>query len=329
MAVVIPAFNEARRIAAVLRGLPAEVRYVIVVDDGSKDGTADVVRGEARTDTRIALVVHTRNQGVGGAMISGFKAALATDADVVVKMDGDGQMDPLQLDALVAPLAHGQADFSKGNRFHDFAALAQMPLVRRIGNLALSFLVKAASGYWRCVDPTNGFVAIRADVLRRLPLDRLSRGYFFETSLLCNLSLLGAVVRDIPMPARYGDEVSKLSVRKVLMTFPWLLAQAFARRIFVKNLFYDFTIEGLYLLTGLPMLVFGVFFGLTKWVHYAMRDVPAPTGTIMIAVMTVTLGFQILLAAVNLDIQAEPSEPLSQPLAPSRAERKPLLKRAD
>ena len=164
VAAVLPAYRTASAIRAVIEAIPPIVRHVIVVDDASPDGVAAVVA--AIGDPRVVLLTHEANRGVGGAMKTGFARALELGADIVVKLDSDGQMDPALIPSLVAPLAEGRADLAKGNRFEDLAVISAMPPLRRAGNLALSFLVKAASGYWSLFDPCNGFIAIRSDLLR-------------------------------------------------------------------------------------------------------------------------------------------------------------------
>jgi len=303
-----------RQIEAVLCGLPPYLEHVIVVDDGSPDRTSELVAALAARDGRIVLIRHERNQGVGGAMISGFQRSLELGAQVVVKIDGDGQMDITRLPELLAPLILGKADYTKGNRFRDFAALRQMPLIRRIGNMGLAFLSKAATGYWNLFDPTNGFLAIRAEALAVLPLDRIDRTYFFETSMLANLYLLGAVVQDIPMPARYKGEVSSLLIHRVLFEFPPKLLATLIRRALLKNFIYDFSMVTIYLLTGIPLLLFGIIFGATKWIQYARLAIPAPTGTVILPTLCVLLGIQLLLSAIESDLRSVPQQPLTSAL---------------
>jgi glycosyltransferase involved in cell wall biosynthesis len=305
--------------------VPAFVRNVIVVDDCSRDRTAEVVEGLAADDPRIVLVRHPHNQGVGGAMVSGFRQALALDAQVVVKMDGDGQMSPDYLADLVQPLVRGEADFAKGNRFHDFTALARMPWVRRLGNVGLSFLTKAAVGYWNCFDPCNGYVAIRGEVLGKLTLEKLHHSYFFETSLLAQLYLRGAVLADVPMPAIYGNEVSRLSVTRVLLEFPPKLATCLVQRLALKHLLFDFSMLSIYALTALLLLGLGGLYGGYNFIWFVSRGLPAPTGTVVIPAMLITLGVQFLLAAINEDLRAVPTRPLCRPLVPlsERAARRP------
>ena len=310
IAVILPAYNESDHIEAVLASMPGFVRSMIVVDDASTDDTPELVAGIAAFDSRVMLVRHDRNQGVGGALLSGYRKALELEADLVVKMDADGQMSPALLPLLLQPLIRGDADYTKGNRFHDFRALAKMPKLRRAGNMVLSFLTKCAVGYWNCFDPCNGYVAIRADALARLPFHRIARSWFFETSMLAELFLLGAVVRDVPMPACYANERSKLSIAGVLLEFPLRLVTCFSRRIFLKNFIHDFSMESVYLLSGIPMVLAGVLYGGLSWIQYAQAGVSAPTGTVVIPAMLITLGFQLLLAAVVEDVRSVPTEPL-------------------
>ena len=314
IAAVIPCYSVEREIASVIGSLPRYLKHIVVVDDASPDATADLVRKAARKDRRIVLIRHERNQGVGGAVITGFRKALELGAQIVVKIDGDGQMDASLLPALLTPLIQGQADYAKGNRFRDFQALQKMPLIRRMGNMGLGFLSKAATGYWNLFDPTNGFVAIRSSVLAQMPLDRIDRTYFFETSMLANLYLLGAVVKDVPMPARYRGEMSNLSIRRTLVEFPFKLMTTFLRRMVLKNLIYDFSMASIYILTGFPLLLFGLIFGIIKWIDYGTRGLPAPTGTVMLPTLSVLLGIQFLVAAIEIDLRSTPREPLSPPL---------------
>jgi len=311
IAVVVPCYRVEHEIAALLASLPRYLKHIIVVDDASPDETSKIVMEAAQRDLRIILIRHEKNQGVGGAMRTGFRKALELNAQVVVKIDGDGQMDPVHLPNLLLPIIQGRADYTKGNRFRDFQALQKMPIIRRVGNMALSFLTKAATGYWNLFDPTNGFVAIHGKVLAQLPLKQIDRTYFFETSMLANLYLLGAVVRDVPMPARYGAEVSNLSVRRSLIEFPLKLLKTFLRRLILKNLIYDFSMASIYILAGLPLLLFGLGFGISKWAQYSALKLPAPTGTVMLPTLSVILGIQFLVAAIEIDLRSTPREPIS------------------
>jgi glycosyltransferase involved in cell wall biosynthesis len=312
--IVIPAYRVEREIESVLRGLPDFIKHIIVVDDASPDSTPDLVVGAAKADGRITLIRHAQNQGVGGAMVSGFRKALELEAQIVVKLDGDGQMDPAYIPALVTPLIEGQADYVKGNRFRDFGALRQMPFIRRMGNLGLSFLTKAATGYWNIFDPANGYFAVRAEILAQLPLERIDQRYFFETSMLSHLYLLDAFVLDVPIPARYRGESSNMSIRRVLFEFPLKLARTLLRRLLLKYFIFDFSMTSVYLLVGVPLFFFGLIFGISKWIHYANLGVAAPTGTVILPTLAVILAIQILLSAIEMDVNAVPRKPITSRL---------------
>jgi len=314
IAAVIPAYGVERDIQFVMGGLPDYIKHIIVVNDASPDSSAELVTVAAQKDKRITLISHTQNQGVGGAMVSGFRKALELGAQIVIKLDGDGQMDPVHIPALIKPLIQGKADYVKGNRFRDFQSLQQMPIIRRVGNLGLSFLTKAATGYWGIFDPTNGFFAIRAEVLAQLSFEKIDRRYFFETSMLANLYLLGALVMDVSIPARYRNETSNLSIRRTLIEFPFKLLVTFFRRILLKYYIYDFSMMSLYLIIGIPLLLFGGIFGGIKWIEYASQNIPAPTGTVMLPTLSVILGIQILLSAIEIDMNSVPRKALSDSL---------------
>ncbi len=321
VAVVVPAYRVEDRIEEVLRTIPPWVRTVVVVDDASPDATAERVARVA--DPRVRLIHHPQNRGVGGATVTGMHAALEGGADIVVKMDGDGQMDPAHLPELLAPLLDHTADLAKGNRYQRLGSLEGMPWVRRLGNAALTFLLKAASGHWRMFDPTNGYFAVRADLLRRLRLERLPRGYFFESGLLMELGLHRAKVQDVPIAARYRGERSSLSIGAALLQFPFRLLLGCARRVARHYFLYDFTAVSVFLLCGAPMLLFGVGFGAWEWARSAVTDVPATTGTVMLAALPVILGFQLLLQALVVDIANAPAVPICPPLSPADGDTPP------
>ena len=309
---VIPCYRVEAEIGVVIANLPRYLKYVLFVDDASPDDTAEIVLNATKKDPRFILLRHEKNQGIGGAMVTGFRKALELKADIVVKIDGDGQMDMAHLPDMLAPIFHKQADYTKGNRFRDFQALQKMPAIRRVGNVALGFLTKAATGYWNLFDPTNGFIAIDGRVLTQLPLQKIDKTYFFETSMLAQLYLLDAVVQDVPMPARYGSEVSNLSIHRILIEFPTKLLRTFLNRLVLKNLIYDFSMASIYLLSGIPLLLFGLVFGISKWIQYSRLGMPAPTGTVMLPTLSVIIGIQFLIAAIEIDLRSIPREPLSR-----------------
>jgi dolichol-phosphate mannosyltransferase len=312
IAVIIPAYHVERQIQAVLGRMPPIVDRIVVVDDGSNDGTIEAVG--AVGDPRITVLRHPDNQGVGAAMATGFRAALLEGADLVVKCDGDGQMDPGDIPMLLAPLLQGRADYSKGCRFHHLQELNAMPRIRLGGNIVLTLLTKFASGYWHVLDPQNGFVAIRADVLRRLHLDRLARGYFFENDMLIRLNALEARVADVPMPSHYGDEESALRPARAAVEFPLRLVAGFFRRVFWRYMFYDVSPVALFLVVGAALFLTGSLLGTYFWIHNAILGRATPTGTVILAAMPIILGFQLLLQALVLDVENSPrADPVPGP----------------
>lgn len=302
IAVVIPCYKVEATLESVVFSLPEYVKNIILVNDKSPDNTVDIINSIKEKDARVSVVNHNINEGVGGAMISGFKVALELCCDYVIKLDGDGQMDASYIPDLLDPVIQKKADYTKGNRFDDFKELVNMPFERRLGNIGLSFLIKASSGYWNIFDPSNGFFCIDVSVLKKLDFNRLDKRFFFESSLLNELYYTGAEIEDIPMPAIYGDEISNLSVSKVLFQFPPKLFKAFVRRIFLRYFVYEFSIYSIFLLLGVPLFLFGFIFGIINWVHYSCIDVPAPVGTIMVATLSIVLSFQLLLSVINYDI---------------------------
>jgi dolichol-phosphate mannosyltransferase len=309
IAVVIPAYRAAATIADVIAGIPSFVSDIVVVNDASPDATVDVVR--RLDDPRVVLVAHERNQGVGAAVLSGYERAALLGADVVAKMDADGQMDPGYLLELVTPIVVGDADYTKGNRFLHERELRSMPGRRRFGNAGLSFLTKLASGYWAIFDPTNGYTAIHTSLVPLLGSAPVAKRYFFESSMLLALSHLRAVVRDVYIPARYpADATSHLSESRAALSFPWQLLRGFLRRIRLQYFVRDFSAVSLYLVVGVILGLFGGIWGIWHWVLSFQTGVPATTGTVMIAVLPIVVAVQVLLQAFTLDIQSAPTIPI-------------------
>lgn len=315
LAVVVPCFRVKSVVRKVLEGIGPEVSAIYCVDDCCPEGSADVIAACSEVDVRIHLIRHTSNQGVGGAVLSGYAAALADGADVIVKLDGDGQMDPRLISALVAPIARAESDYVKGNRFFDLDSVQSMPVVRLIGNAGLSFLTKLSSGYWQLFDPTNGFTAISAAAARALPLPKISRRYFFESDILFRLNTIQAVVSDVPMPAEYGDEESSLSVSRCLFEFPFLHLRNTAKRIFYNYFLRGFSMASVHLVLGTLLLAFGFAFGITKWLLAHQSGEFASAGTVMLSALPVILGMQMLLSFVNFDMASVPGIPLCKRLS--------------
>ncbi|NYG07646.1 glycosyltransferase involved in cell wall biosynthesis [Phycicoccus badiiscoriae] len=303
VAVVVPAYREREHIAEVITTMPATVDHVLVVDDASPDDTGQVAL--AVGDPRTEVLRHEENKGVGGSIVTGHRRALELGADVCVVMAGDGQMDPEQLPRLLAPLANDGYAFAKANRFYSATSFAGMPTYRVVGNVVLTFLTKAASGYWNLVDPQNGYTAITREYLERLPLDRLAERYEFENDQLIWLNILDARAIDVPIPARYGTEVSTLKLHAVVPRLLLLLVRGFWRRIWHKYVLWSFSPVALLLIAGSLLMLFGLVIGI--WAVIASLGKPeASTGTWLLAVAPMLVGIQLVVQSLVLDIQATP-----------------------
>ncbi len=317
IAVVVPCYRARGQVLDVLARIGPECTAVYVVDDACPEASGKHVQAHCR-DPRVRVLFHAENQGVGGATLSGYRAALADGADVLVKLDADGQMDPALIPTLVAPIQVGEADYAKGNRFFDLEGLGAMPAVRLIGNSALSFLNKLSSGYWDVFDPTNGFTALHAAVARRLPFEKLARRYFFESDLLFRLGTLRAVVADVPMPARYGGETSSLSVNRALFEFAWKHLVNTAKRVFYGYYLRDFNFASLELVLGTLLVAGGAGFGLAQWRASSGAGVATNAGTVMLAALPVLLGVQLVLGFLSFDMHNAPRQVIHRRLAPPR-----------
>ena len=302
--VVIPAYKVADSIKDVVCSVPTSVDHIIVVDDKCPQNSGKIA--DDLGNPKVIVIYHEKNQGVGAAVVSGYKKAMELGSDIVIKMDGDGQMDPRYLDELIEPLTRNKADYTKGNRFMDFAALRTMPKLRLIGNNILSFMEKSFSGYWNIMDPTNGYTAIHKRVLTELNLEKIAKRYFFESDMLLNLYLANAVIKDVPIPTKYGDEESSLSVWQALIKFPPRLLYGILKRIFLRYFIYDFNMASVYILLGVPMFLWGVLFGAVEWYDSYANNIPKTAGTIMLAALPLIISFEMLLQAINIDIHNVP-----------------------
>ncbi len=308
VAVVIPSYRVTNHILDVLKLIGPEVGQIFVVDDACPDNSGEFVKKYSK-DKRVTVLTHSENQGVGGAVITGYRAALDAGADIVVKVDGDGQMDPRLIPRLIRPLVDGEADYSKGNRFDSLEDLYEMPRVRIFGNAVLSLWSKLSTGYWSVTDPTNGFTAIHRRVLENIHLDKLRKSYFFESDLLFRLSIVNAVVADIPMKAVYGDEKSHLKIRKVLVEFPWRHTVNLLKRVFYRYYLREWSVASIELPVGIGMLTFGIWFGLASYIEAASAGRAATAGQVTLAAIGIILGVQLLLSFLSYDVQSEPKVP--------------------
>ena len=306
-AVVIPCYRVKDHILAVLGQIGTNVSNIYVVDDCCPEKSGAFVQAEIK-DKRVTVLFHETNLGVGGAVLTGYRRAADDGCDVVVKIDGDGQMDSRLIDLFVKPIEMGIADYTKGNRFFSPRFLESMPLVRKLGNASLSFISKASTGYWNVMDPTNGFTAIHTNLLRLLDLDRIDRRYFFESDLLFRLNTIRAVVRDVPMEAVYNDEVSGVKETRAIWEFGIKHMRNLFKRLAYKYFVRDFNTATIQVLFGLPLVCFGILFGAYHWRLSVETHNPATTGTVMVATLPIILGFQLLLSAFSFDVQSVPTE---------------------
>ena len=309
VSLVIPCFRVKDHILGVLSRIGPEVSRIFVIDDACPEGSGQLVQ-EQCGDPRVTVLRHPANRGVGAAVITGYRAALDEGAQVIVKIDGDGQMEPALIPHFIAPIFKGQADYTKGNRFYDLTQIGQMPGIRLMGNAALSFMAKLSTGYWNLFDTTNGFTAIHAKVAKRIAFDKLSQRYFFETDLLFRLGTIRAVVVDIAMDAHYGSEKSSLKVSHVLGEFLVKHLRNFSKRVFYNYFVRDMTAASLELVLGAGALAFGLIFGLVHWIHGITTNLPTPLGTIMLAALPTMLGLQLLLAFLAFDVANVPRRPI-------------------
>lgn len=305
IAVVIPSYRVTQHILGVIDAIGSEVSLIYVIDDKCPDSSGDYV-AQLCSDPRVRILWHQVNQGVGGAVMTGYRAAVADGADVIVKVDGDGQMDPDLIPYFVRPIIDGTADYSKGNRFYDLEEIGAMPPLRLFGNTVLSLMAKFSTGYWDLFDPTNGFTAIHADVARHLPYNKISQRYFFETDILFRLNIMRAAVVDVPMSAKYGNEVSGLKISKIVSEFLVKHMRNFLKRIFYNYYLRDLTLASLELPIGLMLLIFGVCYGTYYWLMSAETGSTTPAGVVMMAALPILTGLQLVLAFLGHDITSVP-----------------------
>lgn len=305
VAVVIPCYKVVRHIEEVISTIGSVVKHIYVIDDSCPEETGKYVQANV-SDTRVHVLFSQENYGVGGAVMQGYQAAISDGADVIVKIDGDGQMDSSLIPEFIFPIIMGEADYTKGNRFYNLEEIRNMPRLRMFGNAMLSLMAKLSTGYWDLFDPTNGYTAIHADVARHLPFNKISKRYFFETDILFRLNTLRAVVVDIPISAKYGDEVSNMKISKIIGEFFFKHIRNFFKRLFYNYYLRDMSLASIELPIGIVFFLFGIFFGCFSWVESANLKIATPAGTVMLAALPVLMGIQLILAFIGHDIAHVP-----------------------
>jgi glycosyltransferase involved in cell wall biosynthesis len=302
VAVVVPAFDEERLIAATIAGIPPVVDRIYVVDDRSQDGTVEAARGVG--DPRVEVIVHERNQGVGAAIVTGYKRALAERIDVTCVMAGDNQMDPAELEALALPVARGEVDYHKANRLFTGQAWQLIPRTRYLGNAILSLLTKIASGYWHVADSQAGYTAIGLPILQLLDLDRVYKRYGFPNDLLVHLNVWNARVRDFPSRPIYGvGERSGIRLRKVVPRISWLLVKGFFWRMKEKYVIRDFHPLVFFYAFGFLMTLIGLGLGIAEVALRIMGNAVS-VGTVVLVALLLIFGSQFTLFAMWFDMES-------------------------
>jgi len=303
IAVVVPAYNEERLIAKTLRSIPSLVDKVIVVDDRSNDNTVKFVREVAEKDKRMILIEHEANQGVGGAIITGYKKAIEFDIDVTVVMAGDGQMDPRDLKNIVRPVAKGDVDYTKGNRLFQGDAWSMIPHYRYLGNSFLSLLTKIASGYWHIADSQTGYTAVSLNVLKKLNLDTIYKRYGMPNDMLIKLNQYDFRVRDVHVRPVYDvGEKSGIRLITVIPKISWLLFKGFWKRLFFKYVIKDFHPLVFFYILSFFLLISSIPLTIRLFYIWAVTgDIPDINA--MALVFTVISGLQTLFFGMWFDME--------------------------
>ena len=303
VSVIVPAYNEEKLIANVLKTIPGFVDHIVVVDDASSDRTGEIVKSKQEGDSRIAYVRHPENTGVGGAIATGYKWARDKGIDISVVMAGDAQMDPRDLPGLLNPIADGEVDYSKGNRLFTGKAWRVIPKGRYFGNAILSFLTKIASGYWHVADSQSGYGAVALQVLKTVDLESIYKRYGMPNDLLVKLNVYHFRVRDVPINPIYGiGEKSGLKIYKIVFTLSFLLLKLFFWRLKEKYIIRDFHPLVLFYLLGFVLTPIGVAFGLYLLIFRIFVGPVEATSALFAAFFAIS-GLQSLFFAMWFDME--------------------------
>lgn len=306
ISVSIPAYNEEEFIGATIESVPDYVDYIIVVNDKSKDKTEEAAKKyQKKLKNKLFVITPEQNGGVGASIMIGHNKGIELGADIAVVMAGDNQMDPAYLPTLLDTLIDNNFDYTKGNRFFHLKELKTMPKVRLIGNIVVSFMTKFCTGYWSISDPLNGYTALRLETYKKLDQSSIAKRYDFEVSLLNELSLISAKVKDVFIPALYRNEVSDIKLVRDTLHTSSRLFKGFFKRLLVKYTLFNFSPIVLFYFFGTLMIVWSIVFG-TYLILYSIGPRTTTTATDMLAVVPLILGFQLVLQAVVLDIYNEP-----------------------
>ena len=303
IAVIVPAYNEEKLIGKVLETVPTFIDHIVVVDDASRDRTGEVVKAHQQEDSRIIYICHTKNEGVGGAIVTGYKWARDNEISISVVMAGDAQMDPKDLPKLLDPVVDGEVDYSKGNRLFTGRAWRVIPKTRYLGNAVLSFLTKIASGYWHVADSQSGYGAVSLEVLKTIDLDSIYKRYGMPNDFLVKLNVYHFRVRDVPVNPIYGiGERSGIKIYKVVFTLSSLLLKLFIWRLKEKYIIRDFHPLVLFYLMGFVLTPIGFIFGCYLLIYRLFIGPVAATSALFAAFFAIS-GLQSLFFAMWFDME--------------------------
>jgi glycosyltransferase involved in cell wall biosynthesis len=300
--VVVPAHNEEQLIASTLQGIPGFVDRIFVVDDASVDETAD--RARSVDDPRVEVIVHAQNGGVGAAIVTGYKRALAARLDATAVMAGDNQMDPDELEQLAVPVVRDEVDYAKANRLFTGSAWKLIPHHRYLGNAVLSLLTKVASGYWHVADSQAGYTVVSLRMLQLLDLDRIYTSYGFPNDMLVHLNVWNARVRDFQSrPIYHVGERSGIRIRRVVPRISWLLWKGFFWRLREKYVIRDFHPLVFFYAFGFLSTLAGLVLGIVE-IAYRIAGYQVSVGTVVLIALLLISGSQFTLFAMWFDMES-------------------------
>jgi glycosyltransferase involved in cell wall biosynthesis len=302
--VVVPAYNEESLIGATLSGIPEYIDHVYVINDGSLDNTLEVIKDYQSRDSRIVIINHENNQGVGAAIVSGYKNALEDEVEITLVMGGDNQMDPKYIPVLLDPIVSGQADYTKGNRLMSKEFRKGMSRYRTLGNMILTFLTKIASGYWHIIDPQNGYTAINLKALETIDLDSVFTYYGYCNDLLVKLNVYGFKVVDVQMPAKYGDEKSKIKYGEYIIKVSKMLLNNFFWRLKMKYVVLSFNPVIFFYLMGMIITPISILFGGYS-LYYKFILGQDLFIRLALSMLLFIIGIQFLFFAMLFDMQSQ------------------------
>lgn len=302
---VIPAYNEEKLITKTVETLPDFVDKIVLINDGSSDDTLKIITDLAKKNKKLVIVNNTINLGLGTSMVKGFKKALALKTDLICVLAGDAQCDPSYLSKMADELMANDLDYVKANRFVHLEELKKMPKMRKFGNIIITILTKFSTGYYNIFDSQNGYAVFTREILEKLSLSMVGKRYDYENTLLTALSIAGARVRDYPVPAVYGEETSTIKVLPTTIRALRVTFTGFWKRIYNKYILINFHPIALFLLSGIFLIAVGLLAGIFITIERALRGASPSSGTVMLVVLPIIVGFQLLLTAFTMDMNNE------------------------